>query len=153
MNDPQLTEFKTPKGYTPLKILDVFSNTLTGGGYLFGVKKFPPLLIGKGKCPKIWLYARAGNLWVPAVIDNSSNHEEILVEENHSDETVTISLTTNVVIIRAKTINASHCRLDTLDLRPIGLAVYGDDNGLHIGNMNFSNSTFTDVNYMAGFNN
>jgi hypothetical protein len=135
--------------YTPIPILEVCSNKIIGGGYLLGIDGYPPLTIGKGTVPIIWLHTPTKKGWSLVVDENKSKRKEIAVIQFEEPRRIEIYYNSNLMI-RAEMSNEDHCIVDHLDFRQIGLLIYGDSKSLTVAEKNFSQNTFQSVKFMIG---
>ncbi|OAN13329.1 hypothetical protein A3K86_16895 [Photobacterium jeanii] len=140
-----------PSGYQPLKKLTICSNTLTGGGNLVSIGNELPVVIGRGSTPQIWLKAigdSTTNELVPIVEKNKSMHPAIKVTVNNNSVLVLIS---GEVILSVKATSQDVMIVDKLDLRPIGLNLYGDTSSLSVGGNTFSRNSMHGGGTLIGF--
>lgn len=134
---------KIPKGYTPYPEIEICSNKLIGVGNIILIKNIVPLYIGVGDIPKIWLKAISdikNKTFVDVVEDSISKHPAIKINSNNSEIIIKIE---DIVILETSGNSKKRIRVVKLDLRPLGMNIYGDKNVLHAGNSNFSNNTFS----------
>lgn len=140
-----------PKGYSELKILNLCSNKMIGGGFPFALNGGLPLIIGQGNTPTIWLQA---------VKDSNPNELILLVDENVAT-TKEISVTkpeegvleiyfNNIKILRVKSTSIDSAVISTLDLRPIGLNILGNQFELKVGGSSFSGNTIQGAKVFLG---
>lgn len=142
---------KLPDGYKPLKKLTICSNTLTGGGNLVSIGGDFPVIIGKGSIPQIWIRAVADsstNELVPVVDKNKSLHPAIKVVTQANKITVLISGET---VLSAKATSQDVVIVDKLDLRPLGLNLFGDTSSLKVGGNTFSRNSMHGGGTLLGF--
>lgn len=144
------SNFTNPSNYQIIPELNVCSNKIINGGYVIGIGDFPPLIIGAGKSPMVWLYARSDKSnWVPLVYENLSHNSQILVVEDSETRTTTIR-TEKGVIFNAVMQNDYVCLVTQLDLRSTGLDIYGDQDKLQVGNSTFAGNSFKGSKFMIG---
>ncbi len=147
-----MTEIKYPTNYKPLKTLEVCSNKINGGGSIIGFNNFAPILIGKGVVPTIWLYAKDNSAdWVPVVEENESKHVKVQIEKSIPLRELTAKVD-DTLIIRAQMTDEDVCAVTILDLRPIGLNIYGDTTSLKIGDSTFNGNVFEVSTFMIAIN-
>ncbi|MEZ8107331.1 hypothetical protein [Vibrio cortegadensis] len=142
---------KLPDGYKPLKKLTICSNTLTGGGNLVSIGGDIPVRIGRGSIPQVWIKAIADsstNELVPIVEKNKSLHPAIKVVTQNNKITVLISGET---VLSAKAPSQDVVVVDKLDLRPLGLNLYGDSSSLKVGGNTFSRNSMHGGGTLIGF--
>lgn len=125
-----------PKGYHPYNVINFCSNKLKNIQSLILFNKTDILLIGKGDCPKIWLRGvtkidEKKFLISPIVKMNKSSDEnfEVFLKKKS-----TIVISEKNVIIHAQERNKDEVEIIALDLRPIGLDIYGTMYALNVGN-------------------
>lgn len=149
-----ITLNQLPKSYTPYQNLTVCSNQLIGGGNLIAIGEILPLLVGSGEeNPKVWLQAPNqpnGKNYIPLVTASVATHPNIKIVTDKQSLTISIFET---VIIHITQINTVSAIIDHLDLRQIGLNVYGDSNSLVAGGSTFSDNVFNGVGTLIGFHN
>ena len=138
-----LDNFKVPADYIPLGTFKFCSNTITNVKYLIDDNGFKPLLIGGGDdAPRIWLYAKASNYeYVELIKDNKSLLDNFEVTINEQSKTILVTAGKTIVksildVSYDQVIEVKH-----LDLRSVGLNVYGDANQLTIGENKFVNNS------------
>jgi hypothetical protein len=139
-----------PKGFVQIQNLEVCSNNLINSFSLIGINDFPPFLIGKGYAPLIWLYIKdqKGN-WQLLVEANKTFHPDIRVLKEYKSTKVMIN---QQIIVDSLMTDDNSCVVSELDLRPIGLNIFGDNNGLTIGGNRFTDNTVYGSKYLVGFN-
>jgi hypothetical protein len=123
-----------PDNYESYNSLTACSNTIIGGGHLASLGEVIPLIIGKGKKPKIWLQA----------LTNSESKEfQSIIEESVSqspavrieDTLGSINIFVNgIQILRVKESSENSVVIDYLNLAPIGFNIQGSAEALSIGN-------------------
>jgi hypothetical protein len=140
-----------PSEYKPLNKLTVCSNTLTGGGNLVSIGGDFPLLIGKGKKPKVWLKAIANsktNEFVSIVENSISMHSAVKIISNKNLLQVMIS---GELILSVQAISNNTMIVEKLDLRPIGLNLYGNSSSLKVGSSTYSRNSMSGGGTLIGF--
>lgn len=144
------TRDSLPKSYQPYQKLTVCSNSLVGGGHIVEVSKVLPLIIGKGEKPQIWLQA----------INNPETKEFILVVENSISKfpSVQVKEINGALVVsiqgkealRVREISENEASIDVLDLRPIGLNLYGDAHSMNVGGGSFSGNSMSGGGVLLG---
>lgn len=132
-----------PDSYVPYESLTICSNTIKGGGNLVAVSEVIPLLIGKGDTPQIWLLALANaqkNEFVSIVEKSISKHPAVKVYEDAEFLNVMIS---GEVVLSVRQDSESSATVTVLDLRPLGLNMYGNENTLNVGGGTFSKNSMS----------
>lgn len=134
-----------PKNYKAYGQLEVCSNTLNGGGVLAVVGDVPPLLVGGGERPMVWLQAPTdftGKNFITLVEASVSSHPSVNVVA--LGQVVKVFVANDEILSIVQTDN-NHAVIDHLDLRPIGFNIVGDGEGLQIGGASFATSTFSGI--------
>lgn len=141
---------KNPIGYSKIHEVNFCSNLLIDVFAPFGINDKAPILIGNGEVPVIWLYAPDQyNTWLPIVEKNKSKLKTLKVEENKIHRTVRVSFN-RITIIEAQMLANGSCVVISLDLRPIGLLIYGNQNELKIGESKFQRNTMIGARFAIG---
>jgi hypothetical protein len=146
-----ITTDNLPVGYTPYETITVCSNKITGGGNLVTMGNVIPLLIGKGAKPVIWLQAVSNpttKQFLTVVDASIARHPAIRVSEENGKIIVTAA---GKVVIAVKAISDGIAEVLELDLRPLGLNLYGDKTKLVAGGTHLSRSTFSGVGTVISF--
>jgi len=147
MNDEEL---KLPVDYIPFRELIICSNHLINGKIPFLVSNNLLFLVGKEDIPLLWISAPAsvdGKTWRQLVEKNQALDKRVNLIIS-KDEAITTVSVGNTIIFHVKKITEDKAEILLLDLRPLGLNIYGDGTGLYIGTNLFSNNTFSNVNVM-----
>jgi hypothetical protein len=136
-------DIKLPESYAPFNKLEICNNTLVNVKVPFLIGRTPLLLFGQGKCPHIWLSAPVKPIsdeWRYVVENNRSLNPAIFVEVDDQDNLVVVRIN-NLTIIKviAEAEDSAICEM--LDLRPIGINVYGDKNSLTVGTQKFTRNS------------
>jgi hypothetical protein len=141
-----------PSEYQPFERLTICSNTLIGAGAIVRIGEFEPLLVGKGlKLPAIWLRARANNKnWI-SVVERSISLSPQIVIINDVDSNTTIVKTKDVIVLKAQQIDSA-CIINELDLRPLGLNIFGNEQHLKVGAGEFTGNTMQGIGAFIGMN-
>jgi hypothetical protein len=148
-----ITRENLPKSYKPYTTLVVCSNTITGGGHILAIGDVIPVLVGSGDKPQIWLQALSNpekNEFVTIVEASISKHPAVRVFE--VDGTLNVHVgSTNVLTVKAT--NETAAEIILMDLRPLGISLYGNSSELKVGNSTFSRNSFSGGGTMIGFGN
>lgn len=139
-----------PDDYVPFAELIICGNYLINGYIPFQVSDKIPLLVGKDTVALVWLSAPAskdGKIWRDIVTKNKSLIETITVVLSPENDLITISAGVTT-LLQAKKLADNKAEIISLNLRPLGLNVYGDSSGLYIGTNLLSNNTFHNVHTM-----
>jgi len=146
-----ITTKNLPKSYTPYNTLVVCSNTLKGGGHFVAVGDILPLVVGKGDKPKIWLQALTDpktKEFITLVDASISKHPVVRVYEDNDTLKITVSGT---LVLSVKATGEDSAEIDTLDMRPLGLSLYGTKNELMVGSNTFSGNSMSGGGTLIGF--
>lgn len=136
-----------PDGYQPYKTLDVCSNRFVDVEVVFSVNGQPAFLIGKGATPRIWLAApltASRERWDYIVVGNDAITSLIQVKTVGRSHTTTIRLK-ETTLLTARETGPDVVKITTLDLRPVGLNIWGDSSVLYIAGNSFVNNHFERV--------
>jgi|GEM_PF-990245 hypothetical protein len=137
-------DYKLPHEYTPFQKLNLCNNALQGVQIPLTFNNIPVLLIGKGDIPRIWLSAPSNQkdlIWNYAVIDNKSISPAIRVGIDPKSSEVCLEVD-KIEILRVQATSAEEANIKKLDLRPIGINIYGSETELTVGNMKILQNTF-----------
>jgi len=110
-----------------------------------------PVLFGKGSKPQIWLQtieSPQSKKFIELVDASISVHPKIRIEE--SDNKIFVRLDGIIILILEQT-GDDELTVYQVDLRPLGLNLYGDSTGLYSGGVSFTSSTFTNVGTIMAF--
>lgn len=150
---------RLPAAYVPFAQLDVCGNQFLGGTIALEVAGYVPILIGQPAPPnseappRVWLAVPLGaRKWVSVVTDSrvipgkAGAHFAVVLFQSGSHISIAVRKWT---ILKARTIEPNRAEVTTLDLRPIGLHIYGDStNGLQVSNALFRDNCFPNVHTM-----
>lgn len=141
-----------PSEYQSFERLTICSNTLIGAGAIVKIGDFEPILVGKGlKLPAIWLRARANKKnWISIVERSISLNPQIEIINEVTSNTTTIK-TKDIIILKAQQLESS-CAINDLDLRPLGLNIWGNSQFLKVGEGEFRGNTMQGVGAFIGIN-
>jgi len=141
-----ITTTSLPIGFTPCNKVELCSNTILGGCQLFLLGNAVPLLVGAGgQAPRIWLQAISDpdtRDFLPVVQDSRSVHPAVNVNIDGGSILILVDRHT---VLDAESIGESDVLIKEIDLRPLGLNVYGNQSGLKLGGMQLSNNTMSGV--------
>jgi len=143
-----------PAEYKPYTTIRLCGNTLKEVGFIFKIADQAPLLIGKGDNdthPWIWLYGRMGigGVWMPLVEKNVVVHAQIgnpydVIQD--ARKPVTVVTVGSLILVSAAHIDSDTVEVPTIDLRPIGLNIFGTSaSGLNFGGGRFTSNTMHSV--------
>lgn len=147
---------KLPEDYLPFSKIIICSNAFLNGEYLIEVDKNIPLLIGKGVLPLVWLSAPLSkNNWEYIIERNISRNPLIKVILSKENSSVIVKLSEgkflrDKIILNIIKESEDSIHIKEIDLRPIGLIIYGDETSLNIGTNVITNSTVANTRVMIG---
>lgn len=142
-----ITVDNTPKNYKPYSHLTICTNKISNYTNLFVINDNIPLLIGCGDKPMIWIQGAVKNKSALFIDSTISKSNQIKITEEDGVITIIFSFkknyqTSNVILLKIKQIKEDEATVSQLDLRPIGLNIYGNDSdGLTAGNIKLFRST------------
>lgn len=139
-----------PIGFVPFEDLAVCSNRLINGVALFAIRDQPVLLIGSGLLPRVWLtvpVASASDNFIQLVESNRSGHPAISIDLDANLGRVTVRLD-HAVLLEVIKVGEGMAAIKTLDFRPVGLNIFGNDGGLRLGGMHLSGNHMEGVQTM-----
>lgn len=143
------SEVQVPKNYQPPHKLVLCGNTLINVHIPFKLDGGVPLLIGANAEPQIWLNARPpkpGMPWLPLIRQNRTLHDAVKVS-GIGTGSITVEAQGATVLVIAKQQDGTF-EVTTLDLRPMGLNIYGDSTELTVGTQKLASNTFENVHVM-----
>lgn len=146
-----ITRENLPKSYVPYDSLVICSNTMKGGGHIVAVDNELPLVIGSGEKPQIWLQAMSNpdsKDFVSIVEASVSKHPAVELLEKNGNIEITIG---DKVVMVVRQDSTEKAVVTQLDLRPIGLNIFGDESSLKVGGSNFSRNTMSGGGVLIGF--
>jgi hypothetical protein len=138
-------DINLPKDYFPYPELDLCDNKLVNVQIPFLIEQTPLLLIGKNSVPQVWLSARSSpksHQWKYIVKANRSLNPAVYIEVNDESKTVYVRIS-NTIIIKAVAQSEAKAVIDVLDLRPVGLNVYGNNSGLSVATNTYAGNSMT----------
>jgi hypothetical protein len=144
------TRNNLPSSYQPYEKLTICSNSLIGGGHVVELAGSLPLIIGRGEKPQVWLQAinNPEKMEFVSVVENSvSKFPAVEVKEIDGAIIVTIQ---GKQILKVRNSSANEAVVDSMDLRPIGLNIYGDAQIMNIPNGSFSGNSMSGGGVLLG---
>lgn len=142
-----------PQSYVAFRELNLCSNTLRNVRVPIKVNGFPVLLIGGNGRLRAWLAAplnKEATQWRFIVFGDVISHSSISLVIN--DGLLTASYL-QTVLVEVEKVSEEKAIVRQLDLRPLGLAIYGDTTGLHVSGATLSSNTFENVDTMIAIGN
>lgn len=137
-----------PPEYIPYVELKICNNMFINGQVPIEVNKKSILLVGKGEHPVVWLFtftSPKSKVLIHLVENNKPLRKEIevLIPKNE-----TIVSFNNIILLHVQKCSEDIAEIIDMDLRPMGINIHGDNNGLFVGTNQLVNNTFTNVNTM-----
>lgn len=152
-----------PNDYIPFNEIVFCSNLFINGNVLIQIGNDAILLVGNGEVPLIWLkYPTNHNNWAYIVEKNTPLHKDISIFANNRTTTMIFNLLNTIndniiknynldikkTIIKVSKISNKKAIIEELDLRPIGLEIYGNNDGLNVATNYLKNNSFVNVDTM-----
>jgi hypothetical protein len=144
------TRNNLPSSYQPYEKLTICSNSLIGGGHLVELAGELPLIIGYGEKPQVWLQAISNpeKMEFVSVVENSvSKFPAVEVKEIDGSIIITIQ---GKQVLKVRNVSNSEAVVENMDLRPIGLILYGDANNMNMPNGSFSGNSMSGGGVLLG---
>lgn len=144
------TRNNLPSSYQPYEKLTICSNSLIGGGHLVELAGALPLIIGYGEKPQVWLQAISNpeKMEFVSVVENSvSKFPAVEVKEIDGSIIITIQ---GKQVLKVRNVSNSEAVVEKMDLRPIGLILYGDANNMNMPNGSFSGNSMSGGGVLLG---
>jgi hypothetical protein len=145
------TRDNLPASYKPYHKLTVCSNLLIGGGHVVEIAGVLPLIIGRGHKPQIWLQAisEVDKKEFVSIVENSiSKFSAVEVKEANKSLIITIE---GVKVLQVRETSKSEAIVDILDLRPIGINLFGNSKSMDVGGGSFSKNSMSGGGVLLGF--
>ncbi|RBO82381.1 hypothetical protein [Marinomonas aquiplantarum] len=145
------TRNNLPSSYQPYEKLTICSNSLIGGGHLVELAGALPLIIGYGEKPQVWLQAFSNpeKMEFVSVVENSvSKFPAVEVKEIEGSIIITIQ---GKQVLKVRNVSNREAVVENMDLRPIGLNLYGDANNMNMPNGSFSGNSMSGGGVLLGF--
>lgn len=152
------TQPELPSQYTPYEELVICSNTMINGIIPVEVDGHSPFLVGKGDVPRIWLSAMVNpseQKWLHLIENNQIIDQPTFKDHplklfiSEEDRLVQVSAG-EYIILRVEKRSETQAVISQLDLRPLGLNIFGKEDGLHVANSHFRENRFENVRAMIG---
>lgn len=129
--------------FKPYDRINVCGNII-GAKYLIDIRGFHPIIIGEADKPEIWLYTRINNIIVPIVERNIPKTPQVKVYMDNvsiSYKIFDIGNNSWIDIINLIYKGVKIPTINKLDLRPLGVEMFGDARSLFLGKSKFSGNT------------
>jgi len=140
-----------PVDFVPFAELNVCGNLMRGGKAPFVFGEIVPLLVGKNTHAKLWLSApkdTTASAWIDLIAGGEALHNEVKILLSE-DQRVTSVQFRGQPVLELRLPSSDSAELPFLDLRPIGLNIFGENDVLNVGPHTLSNNLFNNVAYMA----
>ena len=136
-----------PKDYIAYHTLTVCTNKMVNGQVPITLKTGIPFLVGKGTIPLIWLSvptSKEATNWKYIVEKNQTKDDRVSIVLTDTDKSLRIMFQ-NINLMQVNGISDDEAEISYLDLRPVGLNVYGDTSGLFVGTNRLKGNSFNSV--------
>jgi hypothetical protein len=140
-----ITKDNMPKSYKPFDVLTLCSNRIIGARYLVSMGEVIPIILGQGDKPMVWLQAAAdpkGETFTTVVEASISMHPAIKVLQVEDALEVSIN---NTTVLKIKSNEKGSASVEKLDMRPLGINMFGDNTKLEVGGMTLAGNSFQGV--------
>ena len=129
--------------FKPYDRLNVCSNII-GAKYLIDFRGFYPIIIGQADKPEIWLYTKINDVIIPIVEKNIPKTPQVKffmdsVSINYKLFDIGNNKWIDIINLIYKGVKIP--TINKLDLRPLGIEMYGDSECLNMGPNKISNNT------------
>lgn len=144
------TKNNLPSSYQPYKKLTICSNSLIGGGHIVELAGALPLIIGYGEKPQVWIQAISDpeKMQFVSIVENSvSKFPAVEVKEINGFLIITIQ---GKQILKVRNLSNDEAVVENMDLRPIGLNLYGDTHSMSLPNGTFSGNSMSGGGVLLG---
>jgi len=144
-----MAELQLPTQYRPFRELNLCSNVLINVRAPLAANGQPLLLVGRGTngAPLVWLAARMSpesKVWAYVVEAGRPLRPLIVINTDNVAGAVTVHVG-GTLAVKARKVSDDTVAVDSLDLRPLGLVVYGSTRELHIGGMMMERNTLENL--------
>lgn len=136
-----------PTDYEPFDELILCNNRLVNVKIPFEFKDKIPLLIGKGDVPLVWLSSPSPidpSIWRELVRANIPIDKRIFIDYKEKERLLKVK-TQFTTILEVVKHTDSNAEITQIDLKPLGLKIYGDQNSLYFGGNKFSQNNFINL--------
>jgi hypothetical protein len=140
-----MSPLNLPAQFVPFAQVRVGGNLFARPLALITLAGQAPLFIGSGPLPRVWLFAppsRPGGAWEALIQDNANIRSDLSF--GAFPKLLKISLADNI-LLNATCGSDDTLILHKLDLRPLGLDIFADNQGLHLMGNTFTQNTFTNI--------
>ena len=142
-----------PLNYISYLELVLCGNTLRGVRVPISVNKFPVLLVGSAPNAQklmVWLAAplnKEATQWRFVIEGSQTSSPEIRLVSEHSARALKVYIG-ETLILEAEEVATDKAIVHKLDLRPLGLSIFGDQTTLHVASHILKSNTFANLNTM-----
>ncbi len=152
----KLKKKEIPVGYKPYEYINVASIETDHVLFLFSVEKKLPLIIGKGSVPQVWIRTQISG-WEDIISSSNINYESISgykleIQKDIFKRRVRIhakSSDEGVLVLDVRQSSKDRLVIDHIDLRPLGLKIFTDDDSLTVNFVTLSNLKFLHMKYIV----
>lgn len=139
---------RLPPEYIAFQELVICGNRFINGTVPIEVETTPVLLIGQGEPPLVWISVPGKQRLKPfaLVVNNQSRESKISVFWK-TNSTV-IFFKSSITMLYVTKESDEKAIVPTLDLRPIGLSIFGNEDSLTVANTVLENNTFKNIRAM-----
>jgi hypothetical protein len=133
-----------PEDYIPYTSVQLCSNIILNSKFILEVRGFHPFLIGKALFPYVWLSAPGApgqgvENWPRVVERSTAKFPSIRIQ--HFRQAKSLSLSINETrVLQIASYSDDAVVVDQIDLRPLGLLIFGDTAKLTVGTSSYSSN-------------
>lgn len=138
--------------FIPYKILKLCSNILCVR-FIIEISGFYPIIIGRGEIPLVWLFVKMDNVILPLVEKNLPRTPQIKIFISESTLRLSvydINKKDWVELVQIVFEDPNEPDINYIDLRPIGISLFGNENELNIGGLKLANNRFEGSEVLVG---
>jgi len=139
-----------PIDYVPYENVSFCGNTLINTKFIFEVRNSHPFLVGKGLFPYVWINApsRPNQMiseWERIVERSTAKFSLVKINNNFVDKKLSI-VVNGITMLNISNFTDNSVTIDEIDLRPIGISMFGSSDKLKISGNSYTRNTATDCN-------
>lgn len=146
-----ITTSNLPNGYRPYSSIDLCGNKLLGGGHILSLGEVLPLVIGAGAKPLLWMQAITDVKTKSFITIVEASIPTLPAVRIKAEDSAVVVLVGIVRVLVVKKVSEDAIEIPEIDLRPIGVNLYGKNGDLYAGTMQFSGNTFSGGGTFIGF--
>jgi hypothetical protein len=143
-----------PPDFEPYEDLTICSNRLINNRHILELENgVHPIIIGKGREPNIWLAApvdQARSAWRFVIERSVSLHPAFSIESRISSSKPIFVRAGKTIVIRISSFSENAVVIDEIDLRPIGLNIFGTTSVLQVGGAKMVGNSFANMGVAIG---